>query len=201
MIYLLRHGQTSFNSEGRFGGNPSINNCGRKVAAELANFFKGKDIKKIYCSALKRSIQTAYILTRSIGTTNIFVHNELNEIDSGALNSKTFKEFEIQYNTEFLKRRANKYYWEFPNGESYETAWKRLEKFILWILQNEDKIIIVGHKGVNRLIVGHIANIEKAKIPYINIPQNKIIEIDIERYRYKQINLHGVDENLTFSPV
>ena len=175
MIYILRHGQTDFNLEGRFGGNPPLNQSGKRETEKLAPFFEGKVIHKIYCSRLLRSVQTGQIIQRYMPDSQLYKIDFLNEIDSGGYNSMTFKDFEINHNSDYLNRVKDKYSWNFPNGESYETAWIRIRKWITSVLQTEDEVIIIGHKGINRLIIGHYVNLDKKIIPYINIQQNIII--------------------------
>lgn len=63
-IYLVRHGQTNWNVEGRIQGhkNSVLTNAGRQQAADLAERFSGINFDAVYSSDLTRAKDTAEIL-------------------------------------------------------------------------------------------------------------------------------------------
>jgi len=189
MIYLLRHGQTDYNKEGRFGGNPPLNVEGEKEIADIASFFNGIQIKKIFCSTLIRSNQSAQILNQKLDAQIVCNVSPIDEIDPGDFNNVSFERFKTVYREEYLQRQKNKYTWLFPNGESYESAWQRVKPWIDSIFKDEDDVIIISHKGVNRLIVGNFIGMDKKAIPFIHIQQNKIIIFDKLVKTVKQVDI------------
>ena len=61
-LYLVRHGQSYFNKEGILGGNPELTPRGIQEANKVASILKEIKLSKIYCSKLKRAVQTATII-------------------------------------------------------------------------------------------------------------------------------------------
>ena len=60
-IYLIRHGQTDWNVEGRWQGNLDVplGEIGYKQAQALADTLQDRPISAIYSSDLMRAVKTA----------------------------------------------------------------------------------------------------------------------------------------------
>ena len=54
-LYLVRHGETDYNREGRLGGDPSLTAKGIEQAEKLAAHFDGVDLPYIFTSTKQRS--------------------------------------------------------------------------------------------------------------------------------------------------
>lgn len=65
MIYVVRHGQTDWNLEGRFQGRMDIelNENGRNQAQRTKEKLEGIKFDKVFSSPLKRAFETAKIIT------------------------------------------------------------------------------------------------------------------------------------------
>lgn len=86
-LYLVRHGQTSFNAGERTQGSSDIplNDTGKAQARELAQELKARDLKfdAYYVSPLMRAKQTAEIITE--GKASFIVEDLLTERRFGDL--------------------------------------------------------------------------------------------------------------------
>lgn len=95
MLYLVRHGQTAYNTERRLQGQLDIplDERGREQAAELAERLKneGPRVNKIYCSTLRRAGETARIIGRRLGLTPVSIEG-IEEIAFGCFQGHTFDE-------------------------------------------------------------------------------------------------------------
>lgn len=58
-LYLVRHGQTEFNLQGRIGGDPPLTTQGEAQAAALAEHLRDRPIHWVFTSTRQRSHQTA----------------------------------------------------------------------------------------------------------------------------------------------
>ncbi|MGI6589701.1 MAG: histidine phosphatase family protein [Candidatus Iainarchaeum sp.] len=169
VIYLVRHGETTYNANHLYTGqaNPPLTKKGEMQSSKAKKFFNKMNITNplIYCSPLKRAKNTAKI----IGLKKIVYKNELKEIDVGEFESKTRKEILTKFNVNF--ERITKY----PNGESLTDVKNRLSNLIEKIKREKDNdIIIVAHEVVNKTIASSL--IEKN---YFSLPRQKNNDIII----------------------
>ena len=145
-LFLIRHGETTWNKEGRIQGTSDIelSEAGIEQARRLALSLKDSDIGAIHASPLKRAYKTAEIINSFHGGT-IEVHPELMEMDQGDFEGLSFKKL-MAREKEFLHRWvADPASVRMPAGESLADlqtrAWQPIEK------------IIAG--GQNALVVAH----------------------------------------------
>ena len=68
-LYLIRHGQSAGNAEGRFGGHgpTPLSELGQKQAEITAEALARENVSAIYSSDLYRAVQTAEPLSRLTG--------------------------------------------------------------------------------------------------------------------------------------
>ena len=92
MIYIVRHGQTDWNLEGRFQGRIDIelNEKGREQAKLTKEKLKNIKFDKVISSPLKRAIETAQIITDE----PVEVDDRIIERCNGQLEGKLKKECE-----------------------------------------------------------------------------------------------------------
>lgn len=86
MIYIVRHGETDYNVEGRYGGriDVELNSKGIEQAYTLQNELKDIRFDKVISSPLKRALKTAQIITDS----EITIDERIIERDNGELEGK-----------------------------------------------------------------------------------------------------------------
>ncbi len=179
-LFLIRHGETFFNTENRIGGNSSLTEKGKNQAKALADYFKKKDIPYIFTSKMKRTIQTAEPIRLLQKRSTLIPLEEFNEIDSGVCERMSYKEIRKKMMHVYSKRKENKYNYIYPHGEGYASMKKRIDSGIkkaLYLSGNAKNIIIVGHRAANRMILSHFLYRRTEDVPYIYIPQNKFYHI------------------------
>ena len=109
-LYILRHGQTDYNLQGKFQGQIDVplNKNGRKQAVEAFEIFKSIDIDVIISSPLSRAIDTVQKISeyRNI---DIIVDDRIIERSFGDLEGKYSVDNMDEYNIEnmsHLKQRV-----------------------------------------------------------------------------------------------
>ena len=95
-IYLFRHGQTTFNRDGRFTGwlNPGLTEFGRRQARKIARKLSQKKFEIAFCTRLRRSKQTLKeVLKYHPECLKVIQDDRMIERDYGELNGTTHKYF------------------------------------------------------------------------------------------------------------
>lgn len=139
IIYLIRHGDKE-----KFKENQSLTELGLEQAQKTAEYFRDIKIDKIYSSPLKRTVQTAKIISKYLKL-NFKTSDLLKErFNWGDIKNQTYSEFIEMWKKSSLIRN-----WRPPNGFSSNEAGERLDKFINSLEKDHNsKIIIVSHGGI-----------------------------------------------------
>jgi broad specificity phosphatase PhoE/predicted kinase len=194
-LYLIRHGETYYNLEDRIGGDSKLTRKGIQQAESLAEHFSALEVPFIFCSARKRTVQMAEIIAHRQRETCVYALPELNEIDSGVCEGLSYREIE-QLHPEVARARASeKYTYVYPGGESYAMLHERVGKGLkkgLYISGNAERIMIIGHRAVNRTVLSHFLYRPTRDVPYIYMPQDRYFHI-ISTQNLKHIEVKRYD--------
>lgn len=156
-IYIARHGETTWNAEGRIQGwsDPELSPLGYTQSLSLLEHLKGRPLKAIYSSELQRAYCTAQPIARHLGLP-IIKQAELREIAFGVLEGKYLFQFDQALKDEWNRFKEDRFSYRIPGAENYSDVALRLKPFTERILRQHegDEILIVGHRVVNRLLIG-----------------------------------------------
>jgi alpha-ribazole phosphatase len=156
-IYIARHGETTWNAEGRAQGrsDPDLSPKGYGQSLILLERLKDRPISAIYTSTLRRSILTAQPIAGHLGLP-ICRQPELDEIALGIMEGVQFDDIDERTRTEWERFRENRLTYHIPGAENYTDVSNRVRPFKERILRDheEQEILIVAHRGVNRMLVG-----------------------------------------------
>lgn len=157
-IYLLRHGETSYNADGnKYCGRTDIplTEKGIKQAEAARDILENVKISKVYSSPLQRALQTAEIVSKN---RDIVIDDRLIEVDFGNWEGKTREEF-IKENSSLWEK------WnEDPTqaraggvGETASEIIERADSFYSALKESSsnENILVVAHNGINRLYLAH----------------------------------------------
>jgi len=150
-VYTARHGQTSWNLEGRMQGHSDIplNATGILQAEKLAEKFKDIPLCKIYTSDLVRAYETARIINH-YHKIEICADAALREISIGTFEGQSLQEPSIAaaLQTYFETNQV------VPGGESIQMLFNRVHKFLDTIISHDNQnLLIVGHFGTIRAVI------------------------------------------------
>lgn len=147
-LYLVRHGQTAWNLQGKAQGHTDtpLDEVGVAQAIQLAESFRQMSIDQVWTSDLVRSLETARSLASVTGSTL--------EI-TALLRERSFGEWEGSQYVELHERlRAmssdqDEFYARPPGGESTADVWERIEGVYQEILGTDcASLAVVSHGGV-----------------------------------------------------
>ena len=183
-IYLLRHGQTEWNVEGRYQGqmDSNLTELGKEQAksnaVKLQKYFEPSTVK-FFSSPLGRAKSTAFIIADelNISKENIIFEERIQEFNYGIFEGKTKKYCQTKLKREFEQRERDKWTYVLEGGESYEMVTKRLN---LWLksVQNEKVIIVVAHEMINRALRGIYSNLSSKETLTLFQANNLLIKLE-----------------------
>jgi broad specificity phosphatase PhoE len=169
-IYIIRHGETVWNVEGKFQGfgNSNLTEKGEQQALNVGKFLKGKSIGQIYCSPLQRAKDTLTIIRSQnpsfVGIETVY-DNNLRECNYGKIEGMDENIIRTQLLLQGIDRRdpETKFSFRFEGGESYQDQMVRAMHFIMnnEILNTTENIAIICHMGtlkfLNILLQGKVS--------------------------------------------
>ena len=183
-IYLVRHGETEWNREGRVQGhlNSPLTANGeaqaRAVGEALRELIDG-DGFDIVASPLERTRATARIIRRALGLDGaaIATDDRLREISWGDWDGLTFDEIEARDPGELARRRDDRWDHRPPGGESYAGTARRAADWLAGAdsLAGADlarPLIAVSHGGIGRLLRGLYGNLPRDQTLALEQPQD-----------------------------
>lgn len=135
------HGTTIDNEKEISSGwfDVELSELGIKQSKELRNQINIKDFEVVFCSDLKRAIDSAKLTFED--EIKIILDKRLRECNYGDYNAKPSEIVEPLQEKSIHKK--------FPNGESYEDVKKRIKEFLDDLKENYEgkHIAIVAHKA------------------------------------------------------
>ena len=187
VLYHIRHGQTDWNAEGRLQGQHDIplNALGREQAARngtaLRDHFAEKGLDPAgfvwLCSPLGRSRETMEIVRRGIGL-DPAAYNivpDLRELTFGLWEGSTLPELKLREPQAIAARKADKWGFVPPEGESYAMLSQRIAG---WLSGIRVPAVVVSHGGVQRVLSGLLLGTATGEIPLLPVPQDRIFRYD-----------------------
>lgn len=177
-ILLVRHAESTAPGGRRFLGqaDPELGVLGEEQARRLTDALMamtgGARFDAIYSSDLRRCLRTAEIVAGNCGAA-VQAERWLREIDVGLWEGLSWEEAKHDYPAEYLERERDVVGHPFPEGESFQDLQARvIPPFLRLIAENlaagRRRVLVVGHKGVNRVILAH----------YLGLPLEDLFSIE-----------------------
>jgi broad specificity phosphatase PhoE len=138
-ITYFVHGTTTDNEQHISSGwsDVELSDLGIQQSLDLKNKISGKHFDVVFCSDLKRAVQTAKLTFE--GAVKIIPDSRLRECNYGELNGQPSEIVEP------LQEKVAK----FPSGESYDDVKMRIADFLNFLRTNYrgNRVAIVAHKA------------------------------------------------------
>ncbi|PSB40690.1 histidine phosphatase family protein, partial [Chamaesiphon polymorphus] len=167
-VIILRHGQSSYNSQGRIQGRSDLSiltDRGVEDARLTSEAFQGLKFDKVYCSPLQRAQQTATTVLTGLGQIDrLQTDDRLLEIDlplwETLFNQEVREKYAEQYQA--WKQRPHQLKMTLPQADGSEreffpvlALYEQATNFWQSILPQHQgqTILIVAHNGINRALI------------------------------------------------
>ena len=176
-VFLVRHGETAWNAEGRFQGqlDSPLMPHGREQAAQngklLATAVAGRDAVAMHVSPLGRAQQTAAVVRAHSTYTSSMTEPRIQEVTTGAWDGLTHEDIKAGWPSLLDGATAFDWYFRAPDGEAYEAAVARVRS---WLDAVDGSVVAVSHGLVGRLIRGAYLGLSRAEALVLPVPQDVV---------------------------
>ena len=165
---MARHGETDWNRLGRWHGqqDPPLNGAGKEQARALAAQLQHEELSAIYCSVLRRSIETAQEVAAR-HRMNVCRDARLNELRLGAWEGLTRKDIAARYPDLLQAWDSDPLSVRPPGGESIA----ELQERVLAVLSE----IALAYPGETVCMIGHNVGNRIVHCRYLGLPLSKAL--------------------------
>lgn len=191
-IYLVRHGQSEANVNEGYSDENALTETGHEQARRTAEFFKNKNISKIYCSDTLRTIETANKISR-VTNKDIEYSKRLREIYKEVFNKMTISE-----------KDSNSVSFRPEKKENCKDAYKRISEFIEKFKKEtspDDNVVIVAHGASIVLFIISLLDLSLEEIRYIGMKNCSISTVHLDENKNLQdLKINDLTHMVTCSP-
>ncbi len=167
IIYLVRHGKIRRDDDlPRYVGQLDLplSEEGRRQARELARRLRRASLGAVYCSDLSRAVDTARIVAEAVDLTPT-PRRDLREVSLGEWEGLAIRDIAQRVPAEFRARGEDFGGYRPPGGESFvECGARVVGAFHEMVAASRRDLLIVGHAGVNRLLLCHLLGMLPANL-------------------------------------
>ncbi len=189
-LFLVRHGETDWNREGRLQGGQDIplNALGRMQAVEVADRLRA--LKPAFAesayvaSPMQRARETMTILRSELGlpVEEFRIDDSLRELTFGEWEGFTWREVRKSERELAQARERDKWGFVPPGGESYHMLAERIRPSLEAMAPDT---VMVSHGGVARAVLALIGAVDPAEAAKVEIWQGKILVVEGTQANWK----------------
>lgn len=179
-VFLVRHGQSEWNGQKRISGqlDPPLTPKGIQQAVALAATLRTEKLSAIYTSPLTRAVETARP-TADQHQLTIQTREALQEIHLGVLEGRFRDQRDPEAQRLWADWQKDKEHYRIPGGETFLELEQRIIPCLNDIITQEatGSILIVGHRSVNRVILGALLGWPRRLTLELNLRSKYLYEI------------------------
>jgi probable phosphoglycerate mutase len=164
-VYLLRHGDCRRDDISRYCGHvdPPLNKVGVSQALAWRQQLSDVTFSRVVCSDLCRSRETARLVGGGGAQPEEFP--ALREIDMGVWDGRPMAEIRREFPDDYACRGREMATFRPPGGESFADLAERVLPLFLDLVRGvTGDLLLVGHAGVNRVILCHLLGMPLANL-------------------------------------
>jgi len=198
-LVLVRHGESTWNAEGRYQGrmDPPLSTRGRAQAQTLAERVAREEsaappenrVTLIVSSPLSRARDTAQACADAIEL-RLGTDERLTEISHGDWEGKLRGEVAIRWPDMLAQWRSNPHLVQFPHGEMLEEAELRLRSFLHGLRDETGTVLAVTHDVIVRIAVLLASGKELSSFNEVHIDNAALNEFALESGKLRLLRLN-----------
>jgi 2,3-bisphosphoglycerate-dependent phosphoglycerate mutase len=162
-VYLIRHGETLWNTERRLQGqlDSPLTADGLQQASLLAAKLSAVRFDAFYSSDLGRARHTAEIIASRSAQNDITFDERIRERHFGSFQGLTWEEIKEKFPEEAAKEMSGNPMNVVPGGESKQVLLSRTVSFFdeIALRHVDQKILVISHEGVLNVWTRHVLHI------------------------------------------
>ena len=149
---MIRHGESEDNVKKVYGSDFSKLSAKGIEQVKLAREnLKEFTYERVYYSPLTRTQETLHYLDLQ-GIEDI----RIRELNFGIFSGRNYKEIEKLFPEESKRWNEDLYGYVIPKGESLMENYTRVKKFLKYIIEKDEDVLLITHAGVIRLILSWV---------------------------------------------
>jgi broad specificity phosphatase PhoE len=162
-LYFLRHGETQASRTGGYCGvlDVDLTPEGHRMAEEFSAAYKSLPWAAVFCSPLRRSMDTARPLCDAVGL-EMQLRDGLKEIAYGQWEGKTPEEINRRFHDEYVSWLADAG-WNAPTGGERGVDIVRRSSVVLEEIERmhpSGNVLVVSHKATTRIMICSLLGID-----------------------------------------
>ncbi|HET6389138.1 histidine phosphatase family protein [Hyphomicrobium sp.] len=181
-LYLIRHGETDWNREARYQGQRDIplNETGiaqaRRHGRVLKDIVPSIAEFDFVSSPLLRAMDTMRLARTALGLApdDFRTAPEIQELSYGHWEGELAAELPAKDPEGVAGKSADPFGWRPHGGESYRDLEDRVSA---WLGTLTRDTLAVSHGGVSRVARGALLGIDRAIVPFLEVPQDRILKL------------------------
>ncbi len=181
-LYLIRHGQTDWNLEGRWQGHADVplNDNGRQQAAKIAQALAYAGLAAIFSSDLQRALDTARAISAAAGVP-VQIDPRLREIHQGSWQGMLADDIEQRYGELLRQRKVDPHSVAPPGGESVQQVRDRVIEAIEEIRRchPHEPVAVISHGFALAVVQVHYLDHPLSMVWELIPPNDRWVELQL----------------------
>jgi broad specificity phosphatase PhoE len=191
-IFIVRHGQTQWNLQGRMQGrlDSALTEQGRSQANANGALLKALGgVDHLWVSPSGRTTETAYLIN-SFTKSSLDFADELLERDCGEWSGLTIEEIEQRYPQAWNQRQADPYWYQPPAGENLQDMLLRAHQFLDGLFDSDwQSVGLVTHGVMSKVILKFYLGLNEVECVRCRHPNDLVYRLtfnaeDIETHHF-----------------
>ena len=191
-IYLMRHGQTEWNLQGRMQGrlDSPLTDTGRVQASANGKLLRALGgVEELWVSPSGRTTETAFLINSHVKAELDFA-DELMERDCGQWSGQTIEDIEASDPVAWAERLADPYWYQPPGGENLQDMLLRVHNFLDGLFDRHwQSIGLVTHGVMSKVILKFFLGLGELECSRASHPNDLVYRLtftaeDIETHHF-----------------